>query len=245
MLKRVLFAIAIGLMVGTGSALSQQNGGRVPPRPAENLTPEEITIEQKVSPASPLTQNWVFVVDTSSSLWSIFGRIRGSFFELTQYPSDEMNFAAITFNNRGAERFRDWVQSSADEFAATDAWIARNRGALSYGAKALEMALQQNRQDLTIVLITDGGFTEACYNRGFNSIRQVINAGQTWRQNRQLGNALICCLGIENPNYTAGGKPSDAACQEFLQEVGTTHGGGYFLVRGAAAHAQGPGRPGR
>lgn len=205
--------------------------------------PEEITVECKVEPRGRFCTNWVFVADTSSSLWSIFGRIRSAFLTTTQHPTDEMFFAAITFNDRGMHKLRDWVASSPREFEATDAWISTNRGVLSYGIPALELAIKQRRSPLTVIVITDGGFTEACNGRGFGAVRDAIAAAQRWRQEQNLAPAQICCLGIENPNYTAGGKPSDADCQAFLREMGETHGGGYYLVRGAAAQARGPSRP--
>ena len=42
--------------------------------------------------------------------------------------------------------------------------------------------------------------------------------------------ATICTIGIENTDYSAGGKLPDKECQAFLRSVGEKYGGGYFLV---------------
>lgn len=234
MLKRCVASVLISAML-----VSTAYSDGKPPIPAPD---QEIRIENIVAPRSPLSSNWVFVVDTSSSLWSIFGRVRASFMAATQHPTDELFFSAITFNDRGMEKFRDWTESSQQELVKAEEWVTKNRGVLSYGIPAIRRALEQRRDPLTIILITDGGFTEASYNKGFGSVRDAIFAAQRWRESQNLPKAQICSIGIENEGYTAGGKPSDADCQNFLREIGTTHGGGYYLIKGASSYARGRSR---
>jgi hypothetical protein len=194
--------------------------------------PSDISVEMVVAPKQKLTKHWAFVVDNSHSTRGVFDKVRGAFIEATSVPFDEMEFCMIAFNNRGMERFRDWTWASDEEFAASMVWLAEDKiGVLSYGARAITMALEQERDELTIVLITDGGFTEACYDRGFGAIEKAIVDGQRARAEKGLGPALICCLGISNPGYTTGGKPSDEVCQEFLRRTGLLYEGGYFVVR--------------
>lgn len=193
----------------------------------------ETNLEVIVRPERPLTTNWAIVMDTSHSMRGVFDSAFGAYLKATSFPTDQLNFCLITFNNQSMEQFKDWSPASVDEFKKAGELIEREnrRGVLSYGAKAIRMALQQERQELTVLIITDGGFTEACNRRGFGSIRQVFIENQEWRKNRELGEALISCIGIQNTKYTTGGKPPDEECQAFLQEVGTRWGGGYFFVR--------------
>lgn len=201
---------------------------------AQDAPHPQVSVEMKVAPKQKLTNHWAFVIDHSHSTRGIFERVRGAFLEATSFSTDEMEFCTITFNNQSMERFRDWAWASDSEFASATEWIAQDKiGVLSYGAKAIKMAIEQERDMLTVVLITDGGFTEACYGRGFGAIETAILDGQKTRLDKGLGPAVICCLGLSNPGYTTGGKPSDEECQAFLQRIGTTYGGGYFLVKDA------------
>lgn len=200
-----------------------------------NAKPDPIPppYEMIVEPDGEITNRWVLVMDTSHSMRGVFAQAMDAYLEVTDFPTDELFFSLITFNNRGMEQFKDWVGASAEEFAKASTQIEKEalRGVLSYGATALRMALRQEREDVTIILITDGGFTEACEGRGFNGIRRVIEENQQWRVDQGYGEAKISCIGIENKGYTTGGKPTDEQCQAFLREIGTRWKGGYFLVR--------------
>jgi hypothetical protein len=192
-----------------------------------------IEVTNPIPSKARLTTNWVFVMDTSHSMNGIFDRSRAAFIHATSSPTDELFFSVITFNDPGMQKFRDWTPASAQEFRDASTWVEREMRVLSYGAKAIEMALHLERQELTIILITDGGFTEACERRGFGTMRQTFADGQAWRRNRGFGEAIICALGIENIGYTNGHKPPDEECQMFLREIGDQYNGGYFLVRNA------------
>lgn len=184
------------------------------------------------NPTERFTKNWCFVIDNSESVRDIFGQVRAGFLSIVNQNTDHMFFSAISFNNRGGERFRDWVAASPEEFAATDRWLTTCRGVLSYGVTALRMALTQERSELTVIILTDGGFTEACINRGnFGQITSVIEECQAWRENRGFGAAIICTIGIENIGYTIGNKPPDEVCQAYLRGLGERYGGGYILTR--------------
>lgn len=201
-----------------------------------------IEITNLVAPKTQLTKNWVFVMDTSHSMQGIFDKSRAAFIHTTSFPTDELFFSVITFNDPGMQKFRDWRPASAQEFRDAGRWVEREMRVLSYGQRAIEMALHLERRELTVVLITDGGFTEACEGRGFGTMRQTFADGQEWRRANGYGPALICSVGIENIGYTNGHKPLDADCQAFLRELGDQYGGGYFLVRNAMPATRAPAR---
>lgn len=192
-------------------------------------------MEMKVAPAYPLSNHWIFVVDGSDSMRGVFDKVKRSFSEFKEFQADEVYYAAITFDDPSMERFREWERGSPDTLDEITKWVnvrERNRIPVnSYGIRAIQMALEQSEEELTIILITDGGFTEVCRHNGdFSVISNVIESGQQARVNRGLSQALICSIGIENKHYTAGNKPSDERCQEFMASVGSQWGGGYFLI---------------
>jgi hypothetical protein len=186
-----------------------------------------------------LTNRWTFVIDTSSSLKNVFFRVNTAFMEATKYPEDELKFKVITFNNEHNVEvltvevvpgvFRTtWQDASPQAFLGAAKWIAAHGGVRSFGAKAIKLAYEQSTPNLTIILITDGGFSE-----GFDEIRAAIRQGKEWRSSRGLSEPVLVTIGIENPNYSAGNKPSDEVCQAFLKEIGEQCGGGYYLVSGS------------
>ena len=211
-------------------------------------------------PTARLSSNWVFVVDTSDSMEGIFHKALEGWRFLTQDPTDEWQFYVFAFSNRGMTRRAGWFEATPDDYRRAEAWVERpqQRGINSFGAEAIAQALRLNTHTLSVVLITDGGFTSACENRGFGTIRGVIAEGQSWRRANALSPATITSVGISNRHYSAwcarcirgsrttrphdysiadnwrsnkGHKPSDDDCQAFLREVGSTYHGGYLLVR--------------
>jgi len=235
---------------------------------AQDKTP---IIEVVVEPTVRLTKNWIFVVDSSDSMNGVFHKAIEGWRYIVQEPTDDWKFAVIVFNNTGQERWlyvkegetkTRWLAASPDMFELAENWVEspKHRGVNSRGRRALDMALRTNCKDLSVVLITDGGFTSACENRGFNEIDETIVNAQVWRKLKgldRIGEAVITTIGIRNTHYSAwcmrcvrgdrakschdysipdywksnkGKKPSDADCQAFLQRIGTVYRGGYLLV---------------
>jgi len=214
---KIVFAIFIAMFM-----LALPIGGQTTP---------PVSIEMKVAPYEPLSKRWAIVVDNSHSMRGIFRRARAAFLEATNIRSDQLEFCVVACNNESMERFRDWAWADENELADASEWIEEDKvGVLSYGVKAIKMAIEQERDDLTVVLITDGGFTEAT-RYGFEYIETAIEQSQRVRDNMGLSRAIICCFGISNPSYTGGGKPSDEQCQAFLRRIGTIYHGGYWLVK--------------
>lgn len=213
-----------------------------PPPPPPSLINDQYQFDVVEEHAVPLTTKWVFMVDTSSSMRGVFSKARRGFAEATRCPQDQLEFAVISFAN--FETLLDWRWATPESLAGADQWIHSENTerlsahVLSYGVKAFQLALQQDRKELTIVLITDGGFTEACSRwrsahnfSAFDPIREAIRAGQAWRINRGLNPAIIAAVGVENIDFTAGSKPPDEICQRFLREIGHDNHGGYYLIR--------------
>jgi hypothetical protein len=221
---------------------------------------DEPTVKIIDRPTTKLAKNWVFVVDTSDSMEGVFHKALKGWRYLTQNPTDEWFFCVYVFNNKGQTKHTKWLASSPENFEKAEAWVEhpRQRGVNSNGKRAIEQALRIMRSELSIVLITDGGFTSACDNRGFGRIRKTIISGQAWRRANSLHQATITSIGVSNSHYSAwclrcirgiktssrhnyalpdhwrsnkGKKPSDNDCQAFLREIGTAYAGGYLLVR--------------
>jgi len=223
----------------------------------------QLIIEPKLRP----TSDWVFVVDNSDSMLDVFHKALTGFKHVTQFPTDEWRFKLVTFSDQGKQRTYlkkhgkktdDWHIASPKSFAAARKWTNKkaNRGVTSHGLPAMLKALSEPRSNLTIVLISDGGFTKACGGRGFEKIEKRIAAYQAWREKKQYGPAIIISIGIRNAHYSAfckacnrnypnarhnyslpdrwqsnkGHKPSDKDCQAFMQRLGTNYLGGYVLV---------------
>ena len=196
----------------------------------------EINIQEIVAPSVRLTTHWCFVVDNSHSMRDVSNKALGAFLEATRQPTDQLEFAIYAFSDRSMERFLDWQWATEESLAAAATWINTHErpDILSYGAVAIREAIKQERDELTVLLITDGGFTEASMAGGsWDVIRRAIKEGQDWRAKVGLGEAIIVSIGIENPHYSAGNKPSNEQCQSFLREIGAQYRGGYYYVTGA------------
>jgi len=182
------------------------------------------------------SKNWAFVIDSSHSTWDIAERVLTGVEVATQFPTDHLRFCTYVFNNEGCHRYRrvrdkdgnlvGWVDASPDEFKAAKKFVRDNRGVSSYAAKALRDALFQPKKDLTIIVISDGGFSE-----GITKIKATIEAGQKWREKKGYGRAIICAIGIENmkswPTYP---KLSNRVCQQSMRDIGVEGKGGFFYI---------------
>ena len=218
-----------------------------------------------------ITKNWIFVVDNSDSTRDVFHKAVEGYKHVTQFPTDEWFFKLIVFSDSGKQRTfktgqkdkkKDWHPASVDDFRAARRWANRrvNRGANSKGLSAMVEALKEPKTELTIVLISDGGFTTACRvsdeKRRFAGVESSIASWQAWRGRQGYGPAVIVSIGIRNSHYSAfcracrrnypgsrhnyalpdrwasnkGNKPSDTECQAFLRRLGTNYLGGYVVV---------------
>lgn len=181
-----------------------------------------------------LTKNWAFVVDTSDSILRISGRMLAAFNTVTSFPTDQLRFCAITFNGRNNHKLRDWADASELEFERANRWILRHTGVNSYAERAIKMAIEQPIKGLTVIVISDGGFTE-----NFSRILGTIESSQQWRVDNGYSMATIVAIGIENllsreslPPYP---KDPDHVCQARMERLGSDVWdevwGGYYLIK--------------
>lgn len=178
---------------------------------------------------------------------------------------DELYFSAITFNDKGNEQQRPWEKMGwghfenvnlsgrkdfyqwvfvPKQFEYVRKWVLENTGTRSYGEFALYKAITDMnpliknrimRKTLTVILITDGGFTEAADKPkgtgNFISIYKSILTAQEFRKKMGLVPASLLVIGMENKNWSLTVKRPDNECQDFLKHIGKKFGGGYYLVR--------------
>jgi hypothetical protein len=227
----------------------------------------EPQVEIVVNPTARLTKRWVFVVDNSDSMKGVFHKAIAGWQKLTEAGTDDWMFSVIVFSNTGQERWFmpklhgkrvRWLPATPDMFTLARKWIEhpKQRGTNSRASRAIDWALRTLVKELSVVIISDGGFTSACENRGFSYLRSVVAKAQRWRVLQGLDSALITTIGVRNTHYSAwctrcirtrsktrhdytlpdhwvsniGKKPSDEDCQKFLRELGTVYHGGYAIV---------------
>lgn len=194
---------------------------------------DEYRISMVSEPTQRLTTNWAFIVDNSHSTWNIGARILKGFQAALQYPTDHLRFCSYVFHDRGVHKYRNWVWASEEEFITTERWITQNHGVLSYAGGAIRDALHQEVAELTIIVISDGGFSEEG-----PAIKRIIAEGQQWRVDHGFSPAIICCVGIENmlgPNTRPRPypKPTNEVCQQWMRDIGEEGRGGYIYVQPA------------
>jgi len=197
-------------------------------------TPQVYKMTMVNPPSVRLTKNWAFIFDTSHSMQQDrVAKAQYGFVNATKHSTDEWRFCVFTFNDHGVDRFRDWEEASVDSFKAAHKWsnMKRQRGVLSYANTAVKKALQLKVEELTIILITDGGFSrDTSGTEGMVKVKQIIADGQAWREKHGYRKAIIACIGIQNLYYSAGYKKPDPICQQGLQEIGVANAGGFFYV---------------
>jgi len=214
----------------TAAVASPEPEPKKPPKPTYLMSMPE-------APQARLTTKWAFVVDTSHSItnFGLFNGILKAFVEATARPTDQLKFCLYAFNNQGCFTYRKWDLMPArvdqrgkvtKEWKQIVDWLYANTGTMSFGGGAINAALRQKTKDLTVIVVSDGGFTE-----GGDAIKGIIKAAQEWRVKQGYGEAIITTIGIENmacvPNYP---KPTNATCQGWMRDIGKTGYGGYFYV---------------
>lgn len=214
---------------------------------------------EKAKPHS-ISPNIVFVIDASSSINSsdeVSAKFELAWNQIVSYLGfDSLYFCVYVFNDEDSLYRRDWQEvnglDAENEFKRARDWVRKCTGIFSYGKKALSLAIKEKnkfakndymKRSLTIILITDGGFTEAarygmseeCKSLGrspFWPIENAIKESQKWRKRHGLFPATIVSIGLENKEvWSLSVKRSDKECQNFLRKLGKLYHGGYYLVR--------------
>jgi len=235
---------------------------------------QEVKVIQKVAPKPfAISHNVVFLVDASSTI-NNYGDAKAKFSKgwdiiVDKFASDELYFRTYVFHDIGKERKTKWVDAGGPDglkkFAEAKEWVQKNTGMYSWGLKALRCALREkNPMDknpssarrLTIVILTDGGFTEAAGNKSEKSTKDIINSPlkdhiyrktgsfkvlsevieyeQARRVANDLAKATIVTIGLQNliadREYGPSVKQPDFECQKWLKKIGSQYNGGYLFV---------------
>lgn len=196
-----------------------------------------------------VSTNIVFVIDVSSTMRKSKG-LKSKFYRAWQnitdkLTGDEWYFCAYLFGDKNREEFYPWTAAggpqSKRELQKLYRETLKSKQIKSFGEKALSMAIKsQNPLDnnpsmsrtLTVILITDGGFSEAVGPMRYHSTYDSVIIAQKWREDNDLFEATIWTIGLENKIYWSSKvKRPDVECQAFLKKLGTKYNGGYCLVR--------------
>ena len=237
---------------------------------------ESVVVQTVVKPKpGAISHNIVFVIDASSTMydedeiqkkfhlaWStIVNKFAGP---------HELYFRVYLFSDKREEMRSKWIDAGGplglEKFQMAKRWIDANAGVRSWGLRSLRWAMRDkcpldknpaSNTRLTVVLITDGGFTEAAGNRHKNKKRaaaidrlafgtylqtgsfevfdKAIAIEQDRRKRNGLARASIITIGIQNddPDWGTGVKRPDSECQAWLRKTGEKYGGGYLFVKRA------------
>lgn len=184
-----------------------------------------IQLHLEVEPATPLTRRLMFVVDRSGSMHGDhFDRALRAVREMFEHPTDDLEVAVLAFNDGTTrwpgrpelERRRPvppgWASLPSEEsVAAANRWLADlGAGGDTLIIPALSVALSEPRDELSVVLVTDGLFGR----ERTDDIMGLIAAKQEERERRGLGRAVIACYGL-------------GPTQRILARVAEVGGGGY------------------
>lgn len=179
-----------------------------------------------VSPETRLTKRVMFVVDVSGSMkGDKFSDALAAVEKIAAQPVDELEIAVLAFN-AGPTRWEGIPEPDKIPFG----WAAMPSEAAPKVAQAflcqlgaegdtavipaLKQALNEQRSDLSIILVTDGIFQQ----ESEDQILAALEAGQKAREEQKLGRAVLYTYGVG----------SEAQILKKLAEVSK---GGYFHER--------------
>jgi Mg-chelatase subunit ChlD len=184
----------------------------------------QLTIE--VEPQARITRRVLFVVDRSGSMHGDhFGRALNAVRGMLEQSTDDLEVAVLAFND-GATRWpgrpepdrarpvpAGWAALPSDDAVdAANAWLEQlGAGGDTLIIPALKEALAEPREDLSVVLVTDGLFGR----ERTDDIMGLIAARQQEREQRGWGRAVVACYGL-------------GSSQRILARIGDVGLGGYI-----------------
>lgn len=202
---------------------------------ASLLLAQEDVITIASPPKAQLTQRILFLVDCSGSMDgpATMARSLNTIKFIFEQPIDELEVAAIAFDN-GHNRWpglpqppkipANWAAfPSRNASQALSTWIGAAQVTMRGGtnlAPPLRQAFAENRDKLSIIIVTDGGFAEKP-----ETLKKVVDDGQKWRTDRGIGPAVVVLLGIHYQN-------TYPSLVRLNQDLGD-NSGGYFVVKTA------------
>lgn len=231
----VIFSLFVALLASAGASPGERT-----------ITAGKFACKVEIEPEPhAISPNIVFVVDASSSInrsKEVSAKFDLAWGAVTaQLGQDQIYACAYTFHDLDKDKFLTWEEvNDPQQFTTIQQWIRNNTGIYSWGQKVLQDAIKQTNplirnphesRRLTVILITDGGFTEAARAGSYDPIYESVEAAQQWRTNRGLEPATIVAVGLENTDtWSISVKRPDFECQEFLKRLGQENRGGYFHV---------------
>jgi hypothetical protein len=167
-----------------------------------------------------LTKRVLFLIDVSQSMDINASQAISALNAIVEQPIDDLEIACISFDHR-ATRWpvesdgrtpANWAALPAENvLPELNDWLSeRHRGGATYLVEALELALSEQRRELTLFVISDTEWTE-----GVETVSNLINRKQRIRGD--LGEAAIYFYGIGRINR---------AC---MRDLCARTGASYFL----------------
>lgn len=196
--------------------------------------PKQETLELKeiVKGQNTLSKRIFFIIDVSGSMKGDgkIGRALKFVRTIWQSPVDEFEIAVAVFNDNSV-RWDGFPSGKEDPHPTPKGWAKLpSKDAIdaaqkfldgypgdgnTYPMPALEMALKEDRSDLSIVFVTDGD-----YSGPTQSVLDDIKKLQEDREKKGLGKAVISVFGV-----------GDAEKQKNLSEIGKDYLGGFYIEK--------------
>jgi Mg-chelatase subunit ChlD len=166
-----------------------------------------IEVHVEVQPRTPITRRVLFVVDRSGSMHGDqFGRALACVHDMFEHASDELEVGLLAFNDATArwpgrpepDKPRPvpqgWAALPSDEAVeAANAWLEElGAGGDTLVIPALREALAEPREQLSIVLVSDGLFGR----ERTDDIMATLSLGQQSRERQGLGPAIVGVYGL-------------------------------------------------
>jgi Mg-chelatase subunit ChlD len=167
-----------------------------------------VQLELEVEPQSPITRRMLFVVDRSGSMHGDhFARALAAVREMFEHPTDDLEVGVIAFND-GTTRWPGrpepdrrprpvppgWASLPAEDVVAdANRWLEElGAGGDTLIMPALRAALTEPRNELSVILVTDGLFGR----ERTDDIMGLIATLQEERERQGLDRAVIACYGL-------------------------------------------------
>lgn len=178
-----------------------------------------------VAPSERLTDRVLFVVDASGSMHGTeFGVALRAVRSIAGQPVDALEFGIIAFSDvpsrwpglaaDGEDLPAGWAACPSSEAVdRAEEWLSEHGADGDTRAiPALRMALEEQRDRLSVVLVTDGGF----YSETEAAIVAAVEAAQVRREELGLGRAVLLVYGV------------GLRTKPVLEALGSSGRGGYF-----------------
>lgn len=189
---------------------------------ASAAPPEQVVTV--VAPQARPTKRMLFVVDASQSMTRSFSAALAAVRKVSSQPVDELNIGVIVFADfeehlRWVYRGKRWAKlPDAKAVKAATAWLQRACvGTSTFVIPPLKDALADKASKLTIVLVSDGLFSESD-----PQVLKAIEKAQRKRVKAKLPRALIITYGV--------GRAGSAALnsQSTMAKIGRAGRGGFY-----------------